>query len=143
VDEPVTVTRSILDQLLGGPLWLAPASWPLVLIARLCDLKPRFLAKGTLGQSHRAVARNGRILLASHRPAAELADAVVQIRLQTWHKTILAGEAPREWGVLLCVRPTDQKPIYGTRLVRDPEGAFDLALELGGGLSLAFRRLAE
>jgi hypothetical protein len=79
-------------------------------------------------------------LLASHLPLPELVGRVVQLRLQTWHKVILAGEAPREWGILLCTRPSAERPMYETRFVRQPEAGFDLALELGGGLTLEFSR---
>jgi hypothetical protein len=112
----------------------------MLMVARLCDVQARFLVKGAIGRGCRAVSRNGRVLLASHIPLPELADRVVELRLQTWHKIILEGEAPRDWGVLLCARPSAEQPTYETRLVREPAPGFDLALELGGGLTLEFRR---
>jgi hypothetical protein len=128
--------------LLNGPLLAAGVPWPLTLRARLGDLRPRFLPKGPAGRGFRAVARNGRVLLASDRPASELAGRAAEVRLQTWHRVILSGEAPRPWGVLLCVRCLDDaaEVDYVAQLGRAAEGAFDLALEVGGGMRLQFRR---
>jgi hypothetical protein len=135
--------------LLSGPLFETERTWPLLLHAVLCDLRPRFIAKGQLGGSYRAVTRNGRILLASRLPLADLPGRSVQVRLQTWHKVILPGSAPEPYGILLCVQlPPDSTalPTHATRLQPSPElpdAPFDLALEVGGGLSLTFVRLAE
>ena len=128
--------------LIRGPLLTAGAPWPLSLRVLLCDLRPRFLAKGQAGRGHRAIARNGRVLLAADRPPGELAGRCTRLRLQTWHRAILPGERPKPHGLLLCVRPVDNEdPEFETRLVRLSEGSGDLILEVGGGLVLEFRRL--
>src|SRR4051812_28608096 len=102
----MTPARPPFRHLLGGPALDAGTPWPLVLRAVLCDLRPRFLPKGVVGAGHRAVARNGRVLLCSDRPAAELAGQVARVRLQTWHRAILPGDVPEPYGILLCVRGT-------------------------------------
>src|SRR5439155_11412891 len=90
-----------IGHLLCGRL-LGNSDWPLILTAQLCDLRCRFIPKGRIGRSHHAIARNGRVLLASDQPLAELAGVVARVRLQTWHKAILPGEAAELWGILLC-----------------------------------------
>jgi hypothetical protein len=88
------------------------------------------------------VARNGRVLLASPLPLSELADLVVQVRLQTWHKRILPGQSAEPYGLLLCVWPdeTDQRPDYEARLVTTVDQADELAVDVGALRLLAFRR---
>jgi hypothetical protein len=127
--------------LLGGPLLSAGAPWPLVLRVALGDLRPRFLPKGAVGRAaHRAVARNGRVLLCSDRPVAELADLAALVRLQTWHRASLPGDEPAPHGVLLCVRALERgEPHYAARLVRQAEAGGDLTLDVGGLLVLEFR----
>jgi hypothetical protein len=135
--------------LLQGPLLGASSPWPLPLWAWVCDLRPRFLPKGVVGTGYRAVARNGRVLLCSDRPMAELIGRLARVRLQTWHRTFLSGDVPQPWGVLLCVRSPDglsgptagAAPCYHTRLVRPAEQQGELFLTLGGGLVLEFRDL--
>jgi hypothetical protein len=124
--------------LVCGPL-LGGAAWPLRLSAALCDLRPRFLPKGRAGRGFRAIARNGRVLLVSDVPLAELAGRAARVRLQTWHRALLAGDRPKPYGLLLCVRGADDTPAWGTRLLREPEAPFGLALALGGGVVLEFR----
>jgi hypothetical protein len=127
--------------LLRGPL-LDGAAWPLTLTACLCDLRPRFLPKGIGGRGHRAIARNGRVLLASALPLADLPGRAARVRLQTWHRAVLPGDRPKAHGVLLCVRGGGETvPAFSTRLVRAPEADFGLALDVGGGLVLEFRPL--
>jgi hypothetical protein len=127
--------------LLGGPLLSAGAPWPLVLRATLGDLRPRFLPKGAVGRAgHRAVARNGRVLLCSDRPVTELAGLAAVVRLQTWHRATLPGDAPAPHGLLLCVRALERgTPSYAARLVRRAEAEGDLVLGVGGLLALEFR----
>jgi hypothetical protein len=126
--------------LLHGPL-LTEAAWPLQLRVRLCDFRPRFLPKGTAGRGYRAIARNGRVLLASDLPLAELPGRVARVRLQTWHRAILPGDRPKPHGLLLCVRAAeDVLPRFRARLVREDEAPCDLRVALGGGLVLEFRR---
>ena len=132
----------IADQLLSGPLWAAAGGLPLSLAARWCDVRSRFIPKGRVGRGERAVARNGRVLLAGDRPLAELAGCAVRVRVQVWHKVILPGRPPEPFGLLLCVRGRDDVagPLYETRLSERPGEAFDLALDVGGGRVLEFRR---
>jgi hypothetical protein len=136
---------ALLNSLLQGPLWSATNLWPLTLDARLCDLRPRFLSKGRVGRGYRAIARNGRVLLASDGTLVELADRPARIRVQTWHKPILPGDRPEAYGILLGVRALDdavELDIYTARLASPSQEPCDLALEVGGGLRLEFRREA-
>jgi hypothetical protein len=141
-------------KLLSGRLVEGSFPWPLLLHVVLCDLRPRFLAKGQLGGGHRAVARNGRVLLASRLPLADLPGRTVQLRLQTWHKVILSGDAPEPHGLLLCVQPPagpTPPPSHAARLHRPAglpcsltaEPATDLSLDVGGEMTLTFLRLRE
>lgn len=132
-----------LADLLRGPL-LETAGWPIPLAAVLDDLGRSFLPKGRDGRGYRAVARNGRILLASDRPVAELAGQAVCMRLQTWHRRVLPQDPPTPRGILLVVRGDDgprTTPIYEACLVREAEAPFALALDVGGRLVLVFRSL--
>jgi hypothetical protein len=134
----------VLTELLSGPLFTSPQDLPLCLHAQLCDLRPRFLPKGRVGQGYRAVARNGRVLLATNRPLAEWVDRPAQVRLQIWHRAILPGDRPEPYGILLCLRDILESalmPIYTTRLVGMPDPSCALAVELGGGLVLEFRNI--
>src|SRR5262245_40888763 len=78
--------------------------WPWTVTARLGDLRPRFLAKGRGGRGYRYVARNERVLLAAERPLDELIHRTARLRFQTWHRSLLAGDLPEPFGVLLAVR---------------------------------------
>ncbi len=134
----------IVADLLHRPPGEAERPWPIVLRALLCDLRPRFLPKGQAGRGYRAVARNGRVLLASDRPLAELPNHTVQLRLQTWHRAVLPGDVPEPCGILLLAGRQDGPsagPLHATRLTRHPELPFVLALDVGGRLFLEFRRL--
>jgi hypothetical protein len=126
-------------QVLSGRL--SEAGLPLSLMVSLCDLRPRFIPKCKVGRGYRAIARNGRVLLASDCPLVELANRIVCLRLQTWHKAILPGDPPAPYGLLLCVRCKEQATAdYVARLVPACEEPFDLALAVGGGLTLELRR---
>ncbi len=126
--------------LLTGRLRDAGAPWPFALTAVLCDLRPRFLSKGAAGRGFRAVSRNGRVLLCGDRPLVELAGRTARVRIQTWNRRTLPGEAPAPYGVLLCVRCTDaDAPAFSTRLTEAADDA-DLKLDVGGLLVLEFRR---
>ncbi len=118
---------------------LEAGGWPLRLAAWLCDLRTRFLIKDGPAGTHRAVARNGRVLLASDRPLDELAGRPALVRLQTWHRAILPGEPPEPFGILLCVR---SGPAAGSllvaRLVHEPSTGATVAMDVGGRLWLAF-----
>ena len=126
--------------LLGGPLPTG-AVWPLTLSAVLCDLRPRFLPKGTAGRGFRAVARNGRVLLCGDLPPGELAGRPALVRLQTWHKVLLPGDAPSPYGILLVVRTQERLPAgpsWTCRLLRTGEAEADLLVDVGGGMTLTF-----
>jgi hypothetical protein len=119
--------------------------WPICLSARLCDLRPRFIAKSQVGSGHRAIARNGRVLLASEKSLTELIGRLVALRVQTWHKAILPGDRPQDYGILLCIRVLDlveALDCYDTRLSPPSAEPVDLALDVGGGLRLEFRHSA-
>ena len=124
----------------SGPLAHDGLPWPLVLPARLCDLRRRFLPKGTVGRRHRAIARNGRVLLCSDLPPDRLEGRSALVRLQTWHKTILPGDSAAPYGVLLYVRTQAEPaaPFWKTTLMGAPEVTSDLLLDVGGGMALAF-----
>jgi len=126
---------------LRGPLFDAAGGLPLSFPALLCDLRPRFLAKCRVGTGFRAVARNGRVLLASDRSLEELAGRAVRVRVQAWHKKILTGEQPEPWGVLLCIRCEENGSAepYTARLTDQCGQEFALALDVGGGMELEFR----
>jgi hypothetical protein len=126
------------SRVLWGPL--SEARLPLSLTVSLCDLRPRFIQKCMIGKGYRAIARNGRVLLASDCPLVEMAKRTVCLRVQTWHKAILAGDPPAPYGLLLCIRGKDQgRADYVARLVSNSEEPFDLALAVGGGLILEIR----
>jgi hypothetical protein len=131
----------LFTDLIWGPLLISPQALPLTLDAQLCDLRPRFLPKGMVGNGHRAIARNGRVLLATDRPLAELVDQPAHTRLQVWHRAILPGDAPEPYGLLVCVRGKllSATPPYVTQLVAAPDAAFALAVDVGGGRVLEFR----
>jgi hypothetical protein len=132
--------------LLRGPLWGA-APWPFNLHAVLCDLRPRFLVKAAVGPGHRAISRNGRVLLCGDRPLADLPGRPARLRLQTWHRVLLPDAAPEAYGVLLCVRcgghPPPDSPAFLTRLTPRSEPGGELDLDLGGGMVLAFLQVAS
>lgn len=132
----------LLSEFVWGPLFTSPQALPLSLDVWMCDLRPRFLAKGRVGHGYRAIARNGRILLATGYPLAEGANRPARARLQVWHRAILPGDRPEPYGLLLCVRaalPPAPGPFYATRLVETPDASFALAVAIGGGQILEFR----
>jgi hypothetical protein len=138
-----------VDNLLAGPL-VRSGDWPLAFLASWCDLRPRFLPKCRVGSGFRAVARNGRVLLASDASLDELMGRVAAVRLQTWNKAILAGDTPTPYGVLLCVRSLPHSvttEAYQARLAakkesRDQGGIF-LTVDVGGGMVLEIFALSE
>jgi hypothetical protein len=120
----------------AGPL-------PVSFSAILCDLRPRFLEKGQIGRGYRAIARNGKVLLAIDRPLADLANRNAWVRIQTWHKAILPNDSPMPYGILLCIRtqrPEVGEPRYRARLVPRCEAPVDLGVDVGGDCVLEFRR---
>jgi hypothetical protein len=132
----------VSGRILWGPLLEAAGSLPLSFSTSLCNLKSRFLEKGQVGRGYRAIARNGKVLLASNRPVGELTNRTARVRLQSWHKAILPGEAPAPYGVLFCIRCEEQetqRPPFVARFVQECEEPFALALDVGGGLVMEFR----
>src|SRR5437879_5694614 len=111
-----------------------------------CDVRPRFIPKCRVGRGYRAVARNGRVLLASNVPLDLLIERETEIRLQPWRKVILPGERPETYGVLMCARCPDpdhrsgleSEAIYRSCLVSEPQSTADLAVDVGGGMVLVF-----
>src|SRR5437879_6049510 len=92
-----------VSRILWGPLWATAGTLPLTLSATLCDLRPRFIQKYQVGRGYRAIARNGRVLLASDCSLADLAGRCARVRFQTWHQAILGGDKPKPYGLLICV----------------------------------------
>jgi hypothetical protein len=145
-----------LNQLIWGPLLVGQDSnsapqvpaygRPLCFRAVLCDLRPRFIPKCRVGRGYRAVARNGRVLLASNEPMELLIERQADIRLQPWRKVILAGERPEVYGLLMCARSFDpdhrpgleSEAVYHSYLVREAQSSADLAVDVGGGMMLVF-----
>ena len=119
--------------------------------AILCDLRHRFIPKCRVGRGYRAVARNGRVLLASNVPMDLLIEREADIRLQPWRKVILPGERPETYGVLMCARCSDpdhcsglkRETVYHAHLVREPPSTADLVIDVGGGMTLVFFRRIE
>jgi hypothetical protein len=136
-----------LGYLLWGPLAHTQAD-SLTITAMLGDLSPRFLPKGRVGPGYRALARNGRVLLASDTPLAELNGKVAEVRVQTWHRAILPGDKPKPYGLLLSVRKatSECRPSHIVALIDCTEehaAEADLVLDVGGGTVLAFRVVRE
>jgi hypothetical protein len=140
----VTRIWPFVGSLLSGPL-CSSGRWPFTLHVRCCDLRPRFLIKQKLRSSDRAIARNGRVLLCADRPVEELSGRLVRLRLQTWHRAYLPGDAPQPHGVLLCVRDRPERPdaglaipLFTIHLRPLAEAQGELRIEVGGGMLLDF-----
>jgi hypothetical protein len=129
-------------ELLHGPLFESAGRLPIIVSASMCDLRPRFLEKGMAGRGYRAIARNGRVLVASWLPLADLPGRDAQVRVQTWHRVHLPGDVLRPFGLLVCLRPCASaraKPLYQAELMRSGFGEFVLELAVGGGMILALQ----
>lgn len=129
--------------LLQGSLATGLSGWPLRLFVRLGDLGPAFLPKGQVGRHFRAIARNGRVLLASDLPATAWAGRCARARLQTWHKVILPGSPPEPYGILMCLwtlKDAASERFYEGHLQQAADASLPLCLELGGRRWLGFRR---
>jgi hypothetical protein len=127
--------------LLTGNLLAATDALPIRLRVIFGDLRSRFLAKGRVGKGYRFIARNGRVLLATDAPLADLVDAVVEARLQVWHRAILPGDIPQPYGLLLCVRSrggAQSGPVQRGELVAELSQGYELAIAVGGGRWLEF-----
>ncbi len=130
-------------KLLWGPLASEMTCLPLAVEVILCDLRPRMLPKGQVGNGYRAIARNGRVLLAAPAPLEQWAGQPTRVRLQVWHKAILPGDRPEPFGLLMCLRKLGSLQtgsMLETRLTPKPEDGFALALDLGGNRVMEFRR---
>jgi len=140
-----------LERLIWGPLWMGRdhGCESIIFDAVLCNLRPRFIPKGRVGRGYRAVARNGRVLLAANLPLEALADSLAAIRIQPWHKVILPGEMAELFGILICASCPDpgkpsglhqatKEPIFEACLSADLQAPADLALDVGGGMTLLF-----
>ncbi len=123
----------------GQLLETASEGTRLALRVVLCRLRPTLIPKGCVGKHHRAIARNGRVLLASALPLDALGDQEVCLRIAPWHRRILPGDAPRPEGVLLCAWPeraardlSGAGPLYQAILASTaaPDGV--LHIDLGG-----------
>jgi hypothetical protein len=139
----MSLSGDYAGQWLYGPLLRDSGGLPLSLHVLVCDLRPRFLPKGQVGSGYRAVARNGRVLLALDRPLNEMAGVEAGGRLQVWHRALLPGDRPKPYGLIFCLRretPGENEPVFQTRLVPCCAETFALGLEVGGGLVLEFRR---
>src|SRR5262249_26159864 len=138
---PMHALPPAIAHLLAGPL-VESGPFPLSLVVLLGDLRPRFLPKCRVGSGYRAVARNGRVLLASDLPVPELTGLTAWVRLQTWNRAILQGDRPEPYGVLLCVRQCDgpvAQPVRTARLLAAKEATAEaFHLDVGGGLVLSF-----
>jgi hypothetical protein len=126
--------------LLGGRLLLRNPAWPILLTAVVGDLRPHFIAKGRVGRSYRAIARNGRVLLASDLPLEELVGRMVRVRLQEWRRSILPDDVPEPYGLLLCLRSQAESaaaPLCA-QLTATASPDAELVLDVGGRLKLEF-----
>ena len=136
--------HDLLDELLLVPAWSTARTWPLNLIVPCCDLRPRFIPKGRVGCRYRAIARNGRVLLASDATLADLVGKIASLRIQTWHASVLPGDRPAPRGILLVVRMSEVETAeFEVRLSRISAETCQLAIHVGGGSRLEFRRSAE
>ncbi|HYT89305.1 MAG TPA: hypothetical protein VEL76_11420 [Gemmataceae bacterium] len=108
----------------------------LTVTAVFCELRPAFLSKGQVGQHYRAIARNGRVLLASAWPLDALAGRTVQLQVTIWHRRILPADPPEPYGILLGVwrEPTNSisKVTYRAIVAAAPAPDGKLHLDLGG-----------
>ena len=130
--------------LLWGTVLDQAGGLPLSVLALLPDLRPSFIAKGKVGRGYRAIARNGRVLMASDRNLAELAGEVSLVRFQMWHRAVLPHEPHGPYGLLFVVRrvlPTSCAEVpYTVRLVEVEKAESDLILNVGGCKLLEFVR---
>jgi hypothetical protein len=119
-----------------GPLLDADAT-RLTLRVVLCALRPALIAKGTVGRHHRAVSRNGRVLLASAAPLDGLAGQTVRLNVSVWHRATLPGDQPEPFGVLLAAWPErgpapPGEPCYHAVVTEAPPPDGALHIDLGG-----------
>jgi hypothetical protein len=135
-----------VDGLIGGSLVGAREPFPIVLTAEVGDLRARFLYKGQPARGHHYIARNGHVLLVARLPLAELIGRAARVRLQKWHRAILAGDRPTLYGVLLwmdAARAPVSGSLYRMRLEKTGNPLADLTLDVGGGLVLMVERCSS
>jgi hypothetical protein len=131
--------------LLRGQLLGEHSGLPLTLRVQLDDVRPRFIPKCQVGGGYRAIARSGRVLLASDRALTDLIGQDLRLRIGIWHRAILTGDRPEPYGLLLIVRAAVgpmNEPLFSGRLMAGHVDSADLALDVGGGQSLVFFRIA-
>lgn len=142
----MTTAWPFAGTLLAGS-YCSAGQWPYTLHAHCCDLRPRFRLKQTIGSACRAIARNGRILLCADRPLEELPGQLVRLRLQTWHRVYLPGDAPQPHGLLLCVRhlkdDAESVALFTMQLRPRAEARGKLRIEVGGGMMLDLCRTSS
>ncbi|HLN30430.1 MAG TPA: hypothetical protein VK395_21990 [Gemmataceae bacterium] len=129
------------SELLSGTFWASAQELPLSLNVVPGDLRPRFIPKGRVGRSYRAISRNGRVLLASNVALHELLGQTVRLRIQVWHRSILPGDDPQPYGLLLDARahmPPRPGTVHDGRLAPAAQPVSVLAVDVGGGCRLAF-----
>lgn len=135
----------VVAELLGGPLASVDAGWPLCLRALACGLSNVFRIKPSETRGYRAVARNGRVLVASRLPLNDLKDRTVSLRIQTWNRRILPGDAAQPWGIVVCIgdelKHSDPSGRYRMSVLAQPPVDAALHIELGGRKWLEFRVL--
>jgi hypothetical protein len=138
----VSSTRpDVVAELLGGRLASVDAGWPLCLRVVSCGLGNVFRIKPSETRGYRAVARNGRVLVATRLPLTDLKDRTVTLRIQTWNRRILTGDPARPWGILLCIEDVvkhDARPHDRVSVLSQPPANAALHIELGGRRWLAF-----
>jgi hypothetical protein len=140
------ISSAEITELLQGPLLEPAEALPLTINTILCDLRPRFLTKCRAGRGFRSISRNGRILLASALPLDDLTGQEVRLRFQIWHKTILPDAPAEPYGLLVCADAASSRagePSYNAYLVTEFREPFDLAVDVGGRVWCAFRRIEE
>jgi hypothetical protein len=138
-----------LKHLIRGPLLESVDSQSICFRAILGDLRSRFIPKGQIGRGYRAIARNGRVLLASMQPLDQLIGREADIRLQAWRKAILPGEKPEIFGVLICVQGfedfsylnrSQKHEIFHVRLSDVGVASAEITLDVGGGSTLVLEK---
>jgi hypothetical protein len=135
-------TATFLREIARGPLWRnfqSSLETSISLDVELCSLNGVFIPKGRVGRHHRAISRNGLIILMSPRLLADYQSTLVQLQLAIWHRTTLKGELPKPWGILLCIRDPRVLPdgartqsLLKATLDSTSHSAARLSLDLGG-----------
>ncbi|HLV94839.1 MAG TPA: hypothetical protein VKS44_06585 [Candidatus Acidoferrales bacterium] len=141
------------EQILGrsivrGPLWkrfVESAETSLTLETIVCPFGRAFISKGQVGTHHRAISRNGLVLLVSHEALASMEGFCARLRLSIWHRAFLRNKPAEPWGIILhaaIVEPPRTADRAGgvlqASIGRAAELAAALSIELGGERTLNF-----